>query len=109
MLSLTTALVVVMLCPVPSAYAQTKDTTTTDIQRQVGGTAAVDTDVTKKVKSALAMDNALSGFDITVVTTKGDVRLTGKVDTQSQIKQIIATTRAVAGVKSVHDELTIKP
>lgn len=45
-LSLTTTLVGVMLCAVPIAYAQTKDTT--EIERQVGGTPAVDINVTKK-------------------------------------------------------------
>jgi osmotically-inducible protein OsmY len=108
-LSLTTTLVAVMLCAAPIAYAQTKDTTATEIEQQVGGTPAVDMNVTKKVRSALALDTALSAFDIAIVTTKGDVRLTGKVDTQLQINQIVSITRAVEGVKSVHDELTLKP
>ncbi len=99
----------VLLCTVPPVSAQTKDTTSVDITRQVGGTPAVDTDVTKRVKSAIAMDNALSGFDIGVVTTKGDVHLTGSVDTQLQINQLVAITRDVEGVKSVKDELKLKP
>ena len=103
------SLVAVLLSAAPIAYAQTKDTSSTDIQRQVGGTPVVDMDVTKKVRAALAKDNALSAFDIAIVTTKGDVRLTGKVDTQLQINQIVAITRGVEGVKTVHDELTLKP
>ena len=99
----------VLLCTVPPVSAQTKDTTSVDITRQVGGTPALDTDVTKRVKSAIAMDNALSGFDIGVVTTKGDVHLTGSVDTQLQINQLVAITRDVEGVKSVKDELKLKP
>lgn len=99
----------VLLCTVPPVSAQTKDTTSVDITRQVGGTPTLDTDVTKRVKSAIAMDNALSGFDIGVVTTKGDVHLTGSVDTQLQINQLVAITRDVEGVKSVKDELKLKP
>lgn len=99
----------VLLCTVPPVSAQTKDTTSVDITRQVAGTPALDTDVTKRVKSAIAMDNALSGFDIGVVTTKGDVHLTGSVDTQLQINQLVAITRDVEGVKSVKDELKLKP
>lgn len=99
----------VLLCTVPPVSAQTKDTTSVDITRQVGGTPVVDTDVTKRVKSAIAMDNALSGFDIGVVTTKGDVHLTGSVETQLQINQLVAITRDVEGVKSVKDELKLKP
>lgn len=103
------SLVAVMLCAAPMAFAQTKDTTAVDVPRQVGGMPADDMDVTKRVKSAIAMDNTLSGFNIVVVTTKGDVRLTGKVDTQLQINQILATARAVEGVTSVHDELKLNP
>ena len=99
----------VLLCTVPPVSAQTKDTTSVDITRQVGGTPALDTDITNRVKSAIAMDNALSGFDIGVVTTKGDVQLTGSVDTQLQISQLVAITRDVEGVKSVKDELKLKP
>lgn len=76
-LSLTTIFVAVMLCAAPIAYAQTKDTTTIEIERQVGGTPVVYMNITKKVRSAIALDTALSAFDIAIVTTKGDVRLTG--------------------------------
>jgi osmotically-inducible protein OsmY len=103
------SLVVVMLCAAPLAFAQTKDTTAVDVPRQVGGLASDDMDITKRVKSAIAMDNAFSGFNIVVVTTKGDVRLTGNVDNKEQIQQILAIARAVDGVKTVHDELKVKP
>lgn len=103
------SLVVVMLCAAPLAFAQTKDTTAVDVPRQVGGVASDDMDITKRVKSAIVMDNAFSGFNIVVVTTKGDVRLTGKVDNKEQIQQILAIARAVDGVKTVHDELKVKP
>lgn len=103
------SLVVVLLCAAPMAFAQTKDTSAVDIPRQVGGVQSDDMEITKRVKSAIAIDNAFSGFNIVVVTTKGDVRLTGNVDNKEQIQQILAITRAVDGVKTVHDELKVKP
>ncbi len=67
-----------------------------------------DVDVTTNVKTALLRDPTLKQFDISVVTLKGDVRLIGVVDTQSQIDAAIKLTRGTDGVHSIHDELTIK-
>jgi hyperosmotically inducible protein len=67
-----------------------------------------DSEITVKVKTALLVDDAVKGFDITVVTTKGDVRITGVVDTQAQFDQVDKIVRGIEGVHSVHDELTIK-
>jgi hyperosmotically inducible protein len=51
----------------------------------------------------------LKNFEITVVSTKGDVLLTGVLNSQSQINQAILITEGVIGVKAVHDELTLRP
>jgi osmotically-inducible protein OsmY len=67
-----------------------------------------DADVTTGVNTALLRDSTLRSLDITVVTTKGDVRLTGQVDTQSQIDNALTIARGIGGVHSVHDELTLK-
>lgn len=72
------------------------------------GAEVKDGEVTAKVKTALLLDEAIKSFDITVVTTKGDVRLTGVVDTQAQLDQIDKIVLGVEGVHSIHDELTIK-
>ncbi|MEI8363475.1 MAG: BON domain-containing protein [Betaproteobacteria bacterium] len=70
--------------------------------------AISDADVTTKVKTALHSDEMVKGFDIAVVTTKGDVRLTGIVDNQDQLDHIDKLVRSIEGVHSMHDELTIK-
>jgi osmotically-inducible protein OsmY len=70
--------------------------------------AVDDVDVTTKVQTALLQDPALKAFDIKVVTLKGDVRLTGMVDTQAQIDEALRLTRAAEGVHSIHDELSLK-
>lgn len=68
-----------------------------------------DADVTTHVKSALNNEPGLAGLDITVVTTKGDVRLTGVVSNQAQVDAAIGTARGAEGAHSIHNELTVKP
>lgn len=67
-----------------------------------------DVDVTEHVKTALLQTESLKGLDIAVVTLKGDVRLTGVVDTQAQIDEALRVARAAEGAHSIHDELTLK-
>ena len=67
-----------------------------------------DIDVTEHVKTALHQNESLKGFDINVVTLKGDVRLIGMVDSQAQIDEAIKIARASDGAHAIHDELTIK-
>jgi len=72
------------------------------------GANVADNDVTTNVRTALGQDAALKGFDIGVVTLKGDVRLTGVLNEQAQIDEAVRTARSAAGAHSVHDELTLK-
>jgi hyperosmotically inducible protein len=67
-----------------------------------------DLTVTTRVKTALLGDARIKSFAIAVTTTKGDVKLSGVVDNQGQIDQAMKVTRAIEGVHSIHDELTIK-
>ena len=67
-----------------------------------------DGDVSERVKTALLQSDSLKGMDITVVTTKGDVRLTGILDSQPHVDEAIRIARAIEGVHSIHHELTIK-
>ncbi|MFY7863683.1 MAG: BON domain-containing protein [Roseateles sp.] len=67
-----------------------------------------DLDVTEHVKTALQSDPALKGFDIQVITLKGDVRLIGVLDSQAQIDETLRIARAAEGSHSIHDELMLK-
>jgi osmotically-inducible protein OsmY len=67
-----------------------------------------DIDVTEHVKTALQQAESLKGFNITVVTMKGDVRLIGRLDSQAQIDEAIRIARAADGAHTIHDELTIR-
>lgn len=71
--------------------------------------AVSDATINNDVKTALLRDEELKNFEIMVVSTKGDVRLTGALSSQSQINQAILITEGVEGVKTVHDELTLQP
>lgn len=67
-----------------------------------------DVDVTEHVKTALHQSESLKGFDISVVTLKGDVRLIGMLDSQAQIDEALRIARASDGAHTIHDQLTIK-
>jgi hyperosmotically inducible periplasmic protein len=72
------------------------------------GTQLDDTVITSGVKSALLADPAIKSFDLQVETRKGTVQLSGFVDSQMQIDQALAVTRAVAGVTRVENGVTLK-
>ena len=61
------------------------------------------------VIKALLADPDIKSFDINVVTSKGEVQLTGFVDNQSQIDRATAVARAAEGAGSVRNELMVKP
>ena len=64
--------------------------------------------VTAKVKSALLSDAGVKSADISVVTRKGEVQLSGYVDDQAQIERAINVARGVEGVQRVGNEMSIK-
>jgi hyperosmotically inducible protein len=72
------------------------------------GNAVDDRIITTKVKSALLADPNVKSFDIAVVTRKGEVQLSGFVDSQTQIDRAIAIAHKVDGVTSVGNEMSIK-
>ena len=72
------------------------------------GTEIDDTVVTTKVKSALLADADIKSFDLKVETRKGAVQLSGFVENQAQVDRAMAATRAVEGVKSVENGITLK-
>jgi len=78
-----------------------------DGKRTVGN-AVDDGIVTAKVKSALLGDASVKSFDIAIVTRKGEVQLSGFVDSQAQINRAIDVARGVEGVQSINNEMSIK-
>ena len=88
----------------------------TDVENKIAlktGTATVgnkvdDGIITAKVKSTLLSDPNVKSLDINVVTRKGEVQLSGFVDSQTQIDQAMALVKDVEGVTRVDNELSIK-
>ena len=75
---------------------------------ETAGNKLDDVVLTTKVKSALVADAAIKSAQIGVVVRKGDVQLSGFVDTQSQIDQAIAVAKSVDGVSGVVNEMSVK-
>ena len=67
-----------------------------------------DSVITTKVKSLLAADDFLKSFQISVVTYKGTVQLSGFVSSQQAVDKAGEITRSVKGVKSVKNDLIVK-
>ena len=95
------------LAPVGGTMAPTASTGTSPAGTTVG-TEIDDSVVTAKVKSALLADHDTKSFEIKVETRKGQVQLSGFVDTQERIDNAIALTRNVEGVKGVENAMSLK-
>ena len=93
--------------PAASTVAPTASTETSQAGTTVG-TEIDDSVVTTKVKSALLADHDTKSFEIKVETRKGEVQLSGFVDTQERIDNAIALVRNVEGVKSVENAMSLK-
>lgn len=72
------------------------------------GNVVDDSVMTAKVKTALLADPNVKSQDIAVITRKGEVQLSGFVDSQAQIDQAVAIAGKVEGVTSVGNEMSIK-
>ena len=67
-----------------------------------------DSVITTKIKSLLAVDDFLKSFQISVKTYKGNVQLSGFVDSQKAVDKADEIARSVKGVKSVKNDLIVK-
>ena len=72
------------------------------------GTEIDDSVITSSVKSALLADADIKSFDFKVDTRKGEVLLSGYVDSQAQLDRATAATRAVPGVKNIQNNVVLK-
>jgi len=97
-LTLCTALVVGGALLIGSAHALDKADVTTPMN---------DTWLTAKTKIALAADGRVKGRQIDVETTKGQVMLRGKVDTDSAKQAAEDITKRLDGVKTVKNDLEV--
>jgi len=87
--------------PVETAASEPAPSTTV-------GTKIDDTVITATVKSALLADSDVKSVDVKVETRKGEVMLSGFVDSQIQIERATAVAKAVSGVKSIDNKMALK-
>jgi hyperosmotically inducible periplasmic protein len=77
--------------------------------RESTGEYIDDTAITAKVKAALVGDKEVSALAVNVETYRGVVQLSGFADSQREISKAVSVTRGVGGVKSVKNDLRVKP
>ena len=68
-----------------------------------------DKGISTRVKTALFRDPLVSGFDVHVKTFRGDVQLSGFVDSPEQKERAAQVAREVSGVRLVTNDLEVKP
>lgn len=72
------------------------------------GTEIDDSVVTARVKAALMADPDVRSFDINVESRKGQVQLSGFVDSYEQAERAIALIRELPGVKGIENHVALK-
>jgi hyperosmotically inducible periplasmic protein len=77
-------------------------------EKQTAGNTIDDSSITAKVKSALIDDPRTKAGDIKVETRNGVVQLSGYVGNAAQKEAATAVAKAVSGVKSVTNGLSVK-
>lgn len=77
--------------------------------RESTGEYIDDTAITAKVKAALVAEKEVSAMAVNVETFRGVVQLSGFADDQKEINRAVSVARGVKGVKSVKNDLRIKP
>ncbi len=77
-------------------------------KKQSTGQYVDDATITSKVKTQLFKDPGVSGFQVDVDTFKGQVQLSGFVDTADQKARAAEIAKGVGGVKSVSNNIIVK-
>lgn len=70
--------------------------------------ASSDLAITAKVKAALAQDKKIIASDISVETSKGEVILSGFVDSPAQMDQAMKVAKNVEGVSKVTNKMKLR-
>ena len=76
--------------------------------RESSGQYVDDSAITTKVKAAIFDDPSLKVLQINVETFKGEVQLSGFVDSAQNIRRAGEVARSVMGVRSVKNDLIVK-
>jgi hyperosmotically inducible protein len=77
-------------------------------QASTVGNVIDDTVLTTRVKSALMANPQINSYDFKVETRKGEVMLSGFVNSQAELNLATAIVQAVDGVKSIQNNVALK-
>jgi osmotically-inducible protein OsmY len=98
-----------VLCLALSGVAMLSTGCAGDNHKRSTGAYIDDKGISTRVKTALFRDPNVSGFDVHVNTYRGEVQLSGFVDTQEQKEHAAAIAQNVEGVRAVVNNLELKP
>jgi osmotically-inducible protein OsmY len=73
------------------------------------GETVDDSVITTKIKTAFVEDKTVSALQISVETYKGVVQLSGFANSQAEIDRAVELASKVNGVKSVKNDVHVKP
>ncbi|MGD8205551.1 molecular chaperone OsmY [Pantoea sp. FN0305] len=80
-----------------------------DSEKQSVSGYAGDAATTSEIKAKLLADDIVPSRNVKVETTNGVVQLSGTVEKQAQSERAESIAKAIEGVKSVKNDLTVKP
>jgi hyperosmotically inducible protein len=92
-----------------TANTMDKAASATESAMSKAGEAIGDAAITGKVKSALIADSDVKAMKIDVDTKDHVVSLNGTADSQAHADKAVTIAKGVDGVKSVDNNLTVKP
>ena len=91
-----------------TACGKLADPPTAPVAKTTIGTEIDDSVVTANVMSAFVSESDIKSLDIKVETRKGEVQLSGFVESQVQMDRAIVVARAVPGVTGVQNNMGLK-
>jgi hypothetical protein len=73
------------------------------------GVALADAALSAKIKSKMALDDAVKAIDVSVHTTNGVATLTGAVRTAAERERAVRLARETEGIHQVVDRIEVRP
>ena len=95
-------------CGEATNTSNTDTAATSAPQPSTVGEVIDDTVLSTRIKSALMANPQINSYDFKIASRNGEVLLSGFIDSQAQLDLALATVRAVDGVSSVQNNMTIK-
>ena len=77
--------------------------------RRGTGEVVDDAGLTARVKTALIKAERVNATSINVNTFRGEVQLSGFVDTEDMAQRAVAAARTVSGVRTVRNDMRVAP